>query len=211
MVTEPETLEHTLADAIKHGVSPVHDGPAEVPPTSVPTFGAQVQVPPPAGDSVAGAAMAMFPGADAPQPDVDAAPKALCCAKKERKDDGRPVMRYPESGDGFYPVDLDGVVYDSFNLRIIHERDRTGFEETKDFPIRANSIVAGRYQVLEYPGCSAAGHLAWCNGRRPYVVSTWFPWETHRVCSWAPNVAWERDMGTKAKCQEACHSSDPQR
>ena len=28
------------------------------------------------GDSVAGAAMAMFPGADAPQPDVDAAPKA---------------------------------------------------------------------------------------------------------------------------------------
>ena len=24
---------------------------------------------------------------------------------------------YPESGDNFYPVDLDGVVYDSFNLR----------------------------------------------------------------------------------------------
>eukprot|EP00435_Cladocopium_sp_Y103_P034273 s2511_g8.t2 len=165
MVAEPETLEHTLADAIKHGVSPVHDGPAEVPPTSVPTFGAQVPAVPPAGDSVAGAAMAMFPGADAPaaEPEVaDAVPKALCCAKKERKDDGRPAMRYPESGDGFYPVDLDGVVYDSFNLRIIHERDRTGFEETKDFPIRPNSIVAGRYQVLEYLGSAAFSRAVQC-------------------------------------------------
>ena len=28
--------------------------------------------------------------------------------------------------------------------RIVHERDRTGFEETKDFPIRLNSRQAAR-------------------------------------------------------------------
>lgn len=26
-------------------------------------------------------------------------------------------------------------------------RHRTGFEETKDFPIRTNDLIAGRYQV----------------------------------------------------------------
>jgi hypothetical protein len=33
-------------------------------------------------------------------------------------------------------------------LSVIHRRRRTGFEETKDFPIRVNDLIAGRYQVL---------------------------------------------------------------
>ena len=33
-------------------------------------------------------------------------------------------------------------------LKVIHRRRRTGFEETKDFPIRINDLIAGRYQVL---------------------------------------------------------------
>eukprot|EP00971_Amphidinium_carterae_P269216 5340773-Amphidinium_carterae.2 len=28
-------------------------------------------------------------------------------------------------------TEVEGVVYDSFNLRIVYERDRTGFEESK--------------------------------------------------------------------------------
>eukprot|EP00434_Breviolum_minutum_P001259 symbB.v1.2.001104.t1/scaffold59.1/size365495/8 len=163
LAADSKEHEHTFADAIKHGVSPVNDGPPEVPPTSVPTFGAEVA--PNAGESMAAVANMAINGSALPTaiPDIaDAAPKALCCAKKERKNDGRPAIRYPESGDNFYPVDLDGVVYDSFNLRIIHERDRTGFEETKDFPIRLNSIVAGRYQVLEYLGSAAFSRAVQC-------------------------------------------------
>ena len=32
-------------------------------------------------------------------------------------------------------------------LKVIHRRRRTGFEETKDFPIRIDDLIAGRYQV----------------------------------------------------------------
>ncbi len=50
--------------------------------------------------------------------------------------------------DDFYPVEYDNVIYDCFNLKVIYDRERTGFEETKEFPIVINSIIAGRYQIL---------------------------------------------------------------
>lgn len=44
-------------------------------------------------------------------------------------------------------------------LRVIHRRRRTGFEETKDFPIRVNDLIAGRYQVLHTPlTCEKSTH-----------------------------------------------------
>jgi hypothetical protein len=49
-----------------------------------------------------------------------------------------------------YPVHVDGVTYDCFDLKVIHVKNRTGFEATKDFPIKINSLVAGRYQILEF-------------------------------------------------------------
>nr|GLL28008.1 MAP kinase kinase kinase mkh1 [Ipomoea trifida] len=45
--------------------------------------------------------------------------------------------------------------FEVFNLRIIHRKNRTGFEESKDFPIVLNSIVAGRYHITEYLGSAA--------------------------------------------------------
>lgn len=54
-------------------------------------------------------------------------------------------MKHPDSCDEFYPVEFDRVIYDCFSLRVIFDRERTGFEETKDFPIVINSIIAGRY------------------------------------------------------------------
>jgi hypothetical protein len=46
----------------------------------------------------------------------------------------------------------DAIKYFSMQLglktRIIHERDRTGFEETKDFPIRANSTLDQCIEVI---------------------------------------------------------------
>ena len=41
--------------------------------------------------------------------------------------------------------------YEIMALRVIHRRRRTGFEETKDFPIRVNDLIAGRYQVPHSP------------------------------------------------------------
>lgn len=45
--------------------------------------------------------------------------------------------------------------YEVFNLRIIHRKNRTGFEENKEFPIMLNSVVGGRYYVTEYLGSAA--------------------------------------------------------
>ena len=66
-----------------------------------------------------------------------------------------PSIKHPKSLDEFYPVEYDNVIYDCFNLRVIYDRERTGFEETKEFPIVINSIIAGRYQILQYLGSAA--------------------------------------------------------
>ncbi|CAK7325866.1 unnamed protein product [Dovyalis caffra] len=45
--------------------------------------------------------------------------------------------------------------YEIFNLRVIHRKNRTGFEENKDLPIVLNTVIAGRYYVMEYLGSAA--------------------------------------------------------
>ena len=60
-----------------------------------------------------------------------------------------------------YPAQEDGQ-YDSFSLKVIFVKNRTGFEESKEFPIRINSIIAGRYQVLEYLGSAAFSRAIQC-------------------------------------------------
>ncbi|XP_020599894.1 uncharacterized protein LOC110039236 [Phalaenopsis equestris] len=45
--------------------------------------------------------------------------------------------------------------FETFDLRIIHRKNRTGFEENKDFQIVLNSVVAGRYYLTEYLGSAA--------------------------------------------------------
>lgn len=45
--------------------------------------------------------------------------------------------------------------YEVFNLRVIHRKNRTGFEENKDLPIVLNTVIGGRYYVTEYLGSAA--------------------------------------------------------
>ncbi|XP_074287209.1 uncharacterized protein LOC141612352 [Silene latifolia] len=45
--------------------------------------------------------------------------------------------------------------YEVFDLRIIHRKNRTGFEESKEFPIVLQTVIAGRYYVTEYLGSAA--------------------------------------------------------
>ncbi|KAG2723906.1 hypothetical protein I3760_02G192900 [Carya illinoinensis] len=49
--------------------------------------------------------------------------------------------------------------YEVFDLRIIHRKNRTGFEENKDLPIVLNTVVAGRYYVSEYLGSAAFSNV----------------------------------------------------
>ncbi|XP_038679865.1 uncharacterized protein LOC119981004 [Tripterygium wilfordii] len=45
--------------------------------------------------------------------------------------------------------------FETFNLKIVHRKNRTGFEEDKTFHVVLNSVIAGRYHVTEYLGSAA--------------------------------------------------------
>ncbi|KAD5962104.1 hypothetical protein R6Q59_014364 [Mikania micrantha] len=45
--------------------------------------------------------------------------------------------------------------FEVFDLRIIHRKNRTGFEENKDLPIVLNGVIGSRYVVSEYLGSAA--------------------------------------------------------
>jgi len=64
-------------------------------------------------------------------------------------------FKFMEGGDKYYPIQFNNVILDCFSLKVIVDRERTGFEESREFKVIANSLVAGRYQVIEYLGEAA--------------------------------------------------------
>ena len=63
---------------------------------------------------------------------------------------------------------------------MVFDREKTGFEETKEFQIAINSIVAGRYQIQEYLGSAAFSKAIQVGlGLRTRVVSRLGYW---RAC-----------------------------
>ena len=64
-------------------------------------------------------------------------------------------VKFTAGDDDFYPAEFNGVVYDCYNLKVVFDREKTGFEETREFQIIYNSIIGGRYQVMEYLGSAA--------------------------------------------------------
>jgi serine/threonine protein kinase len=71
-------------------------------------------------------------------------------------------VRFPDSQDTFYPKEHESTIYDCFQLKVIYDREKTGFEETKDFQIVINSVIAGRYRVIEYLGSAAFSKAIQC-------------------------------------------------
>jgi len=47
-------------------------------------------------------------------------------------------------------------------LKVIFDRERTGFEETKEFGIIINSVIAARYEIVEYLGSAAFSKTIGC-------------------------------------------------
>lgn len=63
-----------------------------------------------------------------------------------------PGIKFPIPNDSYFPKKIDNTVFDAIHLRIVVDRERTGFEETKEFPIVVNGIIGARYRVVEYLG-----------------------------------------------------------
>jgi hypothetical protein len=81
-----------------------------------------------------------------------------------------PVPKHPHGSQQYTQYDSEHgkrsktqpTVYEAFDLKVIYEVHRTGFEEHKDYPIRMHAIIAGRYQILEYLGSAAFSRAVQC-------------------------------------------------
>ena len=71
-------------------------------------------------------------------------------------------IRFPPSADSYYPKESEETIYDCFKLKVIYDREKTGFEESKEFQIVINSVIAGRYRVVEYLGSAAFSKAVHC-------------------------------------------------
>jgi hypothetical protein len=52
--------------------------------------------------------------------------------------------------------------FETLYLPIIHQKNKTGFEEANDFPITVGTVIAGRYQIVEYLGSAAFSRAVQC-------------------------------------------------
>ena len=66
------------------------------------------------------------------------------------------------SQDDYYPVFFKDEFIDCYDLKVIVDRERTGFEESKDFKIVLNTLVAGRYLIKDYLGHAAFSKAVKC-------------------------------------------------
>ena len=73
-------------------------------------------------------------------------------------------LNFPKSktDDDYYPIYYNGQFIDSYSLKVVVDRERTGFEESKDFKIVINTLIAGRYQILGYLGNAAFSKAVKC-------------------------------------------------
>ena len=81
-----------------------------------------------------------------PKTDLHPNEKSICFLNK---------TKFMPSFDSFLPLKIEKTVYDSFALTVYVDRERTGFEDSKDFPIVIGSLIAGRYRVMEFLGAAS--------------------------------------------------------
>lgn len=71
-------------------------------------------------------------------------------------------VKFPKNSNKMYPIVSDNATYDCYDLKVIYDREKTGFEESKEFQIVINSVIAARYQVVEFLGSAAFSKAIQC-------------------------------------------------
>lgn len=71
-------------------------------------------------------------------------------------------IKFPKTMNKHYPVVCDDITYDCYDFKVIYDREKTGFEESKEFQIVINSVIAARYQVVEFLGSAAFSKAIQC-------------------------------------------------
>lgn len=57
---------------------------------------------------------------------------------------------------------MNNTVYDTFNLKIVFDREKTGFEDSKEFVMEQGKLVAGRYLYIDSLGSAAFSKAYMC-------------------------------------------------
>ncbi|KAK1314614.1 Serine/threonine-protein kinase AFC2 [Acorus calamus] len=79
-------------------------------------------------------------------------------ASEAREEDPREALEDEEAAavqEQVRQIRAQEEEFETFNLKIVHRKNRTGFEEDKNFHVVLNSVIAGRYHVTEYLGSAA--------------------------------------------------------
>jgi len=73
-----------------------------------------------------------------------------------------PLKKKREVGDSSAFENPTNEKLEYFDLRVIYQPNHTGFEESRDFPIKQNDIIAGRYEITQYLGSAAFSRAIQC-------------------------------------------------
>lgn len=77
--------------------------------------------------------------------------KEISTKKQGRKTEGISKfpagIQFPPSEDALYPLEYNGVIYDTVTLQVIFDREKTGYEERRELEVEAGELLGGRYRV----------------------------------------------------------------
>lgn len=70
--------------------------------------------------------------------------------------------KFPECSDKYYPKELDNTTYDCFSVKVIYDREKTGFEDFKNYQVIINDLIAGRYRIIQSLGSGNFSQVVHC-------------------------------------------------
>lgn len=88
--------------------------------------------------------------------------------KNEKKDDHEIKSNLPKdakfmkSNDPYYPIINNNVCLDSFDMKIIINREKIGFEAEKEITMKPHMLIAGRYKFIKELGDAAFSTAIQC-------------------------------------------------
>ena len=71
-------------------------------------------------------------------------------------------VKFMKSNDPYYPIINNNVILDSFDLKIIVNREKVGFEQEKELKFKKDELIAGRYCFEKELGDAAFSTAAQC-------------------------------------------------
>jgi hypothetical protein len=55
---------------------------------------------------------------------------------------------FPSGEDRIYPLEYNGIIYDVLKIKVVYDREKTGYEDMKEPELKVGEILMGRYEVM---------------------------------------------------------------